>query len=369
MKFLDEYRDPKLARRLLQRIHRTVRRPWTLMEVCGGQTHSLLRHGIDQLLPAGLRLIHGPGCPVCVTPLERIDRALALAARPGVIFCSFGDMLRVPGSGGNLLGVRAGGGDVRLVYSPLDAVRLARQHPERQVIFFAVGFETTAPATAIAVRQARQLGLANFSLLAAHVLVPPAVEAILAAPDNRVQGLLAAGHVCTVAGTAAYHILAERYRLPIVITGFEPVDLLAGIGTAVRRLEAGRPGVVNRYARAVRPEGNPTAAAVVAEVYEVCDRPWRGLGVLPASGLRLRPAYRDFDAEARFTVAPIPAVESPECHSGAVLQGRITPDQCPAFGTRCTPDQPLGAPMVSAEGACSAYWKYRCRAAAAEAKQ
>ncbi len=365
MKYLDEYRDPVLARRLLNAIRGTVTRPWTLMEVCGGQTHTLVRSGIDRLLPPELRMVHGPGCPVCVTPLEAIDRALAIAARPGVTFCSFGDMLRVPGSRTDLLTVRAEGGDVRMVYSPLDAVRIARDNTRREVVFFAVGFETTAPATALAARQAQLWGVRNFSMLVAHVLVPPAMEGLLAAPDNRVQGFLAAGHVCVITGYEAYHALADRYRVPIIVTGFEPVDLLEGIHFAVRQLEAGRHAVENQYARAVCSEGNRTAQEAVAEVYEVCDRAWRGLGVLPRSGLRLSDTYWDMDAERRFPVATAPVVEPAECRSGEVLRGLLRPDQCPAFDTRCTPEHPLGAPMVSTEGACAAYWKYRRGDAAA----
>ena len=364
MKYLDEFRDPDLARRLLKAVHRTATRPWALMEVCGGQTHTLVRSGIDRMLPEGVRLVHGPGCPVCVTPLEQIDRALAIAAQPGVIFCSFGDMLRVPGSERDLLRVRAEGRDVRPVYSPLDAVRIARDNPSRQVVFFAVGFETTAPATALAARQARRLGLTNFSLLASHVLVPPAMEAILSSPGNCVQGFLAAGHVCTVMGFEQYVGLAERYRVPIVVTGFEPVDLLEGLLWTLRQLEEGRAEVENQYARAVRRGGNREAQEVVAEVYEVCDRPWRGIGVLPRSGLRLSPAYRDMDAEDRFAVGAIRTAESPSCRSGEVLQGRLRPDECPAFGAACTPESPLGAPMVSSERACAAYWKYGRRLAA-----
>jgi hydrogenase expression/formation protein HypD len=359
MKYLDEYRDPALARRLLRAIHSTVTRRWTIMEVCGGQTHTIIRSGIDLLLPSKLRLVHGPGCPVCVTPLAAIDRALAISSRPGILFCSFGDMLRVPGSGRDLLSVRAEGADIRMVYSPLDAVRLARDNPSREVVFFAVGFETTAPATALAARQARLWGLRNFSLLAAHVLVPPAMAALLSASDNQVQGFLAAGHVCAVTGYEAYHGLAHRFAVPIVVTGFEPVDLLEGILLTVRQLESGRNQVQNQYARAVRSEGNRSAQEAVADVYEVCDRPWRGLGVLPRSGLRLTPRYRDMDAELRFPVTTPPTVESAECRSGEVLRGLIRPDQCSAFGTRCTPDSPLGAPMVTSEGACAAYWKYR----------
>jgi len=357
MKYVDEFRDPRVADVLLGKIGRTVTRSWTVMEVCGGQTHTLLRSGIDRLLPGGLQIIHGPGCPVCVTPLDQIDKALAIAAMSGVMFCSFGDMLRVPGSWTDLLQVRAKGGDVRTVYSPLDAVRLAQQNPGKQVVFFAVGFETTAPATALAAWQARRLGLTNFSLLVAHVLVPPAMEAILSSPRNRVQGFLAAGHVCTVVGYEEYHTLASRYRVPIVVTGFEPLDLLEGILMLARQLESGRCEVENQYARSVRPAGNESAQRIIAEVYEACDRPWRGMGMLPQSGLKLRDAYRAFDAEIRFPVGGV-AEASTECRSGEVLQGLLMPTECPAFGTRCTPEHPLGAPMVSSEGACAAYWKY-----------
>ncbi|MCS7045886.1 MAG: hydrogenase formation protein HypD [Gemmataceae bacterium] len=359
MRFLDEYRNPKLAQQLLRAIRTTITRRWTIMEVCGGQTHSLLRNGIDRLLPDELQLVHGPGCPVCVTPLEQLDRAMAIASRPEVIFCSFGDMLRVPGSTTDLLHVRAAGGDVRIVYSPLDAVDLAQAEPTRQVVFFAVGFETTAPATALAICRARKLGLKNFSMLVAHVLVPPAMEAILAAPGNRVQAFLAAGHVCTITGYDGYQPLAQRFRVPIVVTGFEPADLLEGILLAVRQLEQGRHQVENQYARAVRRSGNTEAQRIVAEVYEVCDRPWRGLGSLPRSGLRLRPEFADFDAEHRFASDLPPVREPPECRAKDVLQGLIRPDECAAFGVTCTPERPLGAPMVSSEGACAAYWKYR----------
>jgi hydrogenase expression/formation protein HypD len=358
MKYVDEYRDPHMAGRLLEEIRRTLTRPWTIMEVCGGQTHALIRSGIDRMLPEGLRVLHGPGCPVCVTPLESIDQAMAIAALPGVTFCSFGDMLRVPGSRMNLLQVRAAGADVRIVYSPLDAVRIARENPARQVVFFAVGFETTAPATALAARQARLQSASNFSLLVAHVLVPPALEAILSSPGNQVQGLLAAGHVCTVTGNEEHEALAARFGVPIVVTGFEPIDLLEGILWTVRQLEAGRHDLENQYARSVRHEGNPAAQEVVRAVYEVTDRPWRGMGVIPRSGLRLRFTYADMRAESRFALAPIRAVEGDVCRSGEVLQGRLRPDECPAFGKECKPDHPLGAPMVSAEGACSAYWQY-----------
>lgn len=357
MRYVDEYRDPKLARRLLERIE--ITRPWTIMEVCGGQTHTLIRSGIDRMVPQGLRLIHGPGCPVCVTPIEKIDQALAIAATPGVIFCSFGDMLRVPGSKSDLLQIRAAGADVRFVYSPLDSLKIARDNPDRQVVFFAVGFETTAPATAITVWQAKQLGLKNFSMLVAHVLVPPAMDAILASPRNQVQAFLAAGHVCTVMGYEAYFDLAARYRVPIVVTGFEPVDLLEGIGMAIRQLEEGRHEVENQYARSVRRSGNTQAQEIIANVYEACDRPWRGLGVLPSSGLRLQSGYADYDAEVRFPKREETCASEPEeCRSGEVLQGHIRPDECEAFGRQCTPERPLGAPMVSSEGACAAYYRY-----------
>lgn len=357
MRYVDEYRDPKLARRLLERIE--ITRPWTIMEVCGGQTHTLIRSGIDRMVPQGLRLIHGPGCPVCVTPIEKIDQALAIAATPGVIFCSFGDMLRVPGSKSDLLQIRAAGADVRFVYSPLDSLKIARDNPDRQVVFFAVGFETTAPATAITVWQAKQLGLKNFSMLVAHVLVPPAMDAILASPRNQVQAFLAAGHVCTVMGYEAYFDLAARYRVPIVVTGFEPVDLLEGIGMAIRQLEDGRHEVENQYARSVRRSGNTQAQEIIANVYEACDRPWRGLGVLPSSGLRLQSGYADYDAEVRFPKREETCASEPEeCRSGEVLQGHIRPDECEAFGRQCTPERPLGAPMVSSEGACAAYYRY-----------
>jgi hydrogenase expression/formation protein HypD len=361
MKYLDEYRDPAAARWLCRAIHAVTTRPWTLMEVCGGQTHSIVRHGIDELLPPQITLVHGPGCPVCVTPLEQIDRAIALAARPDVIFCSFGDMLRVPGSRRDLFAVKAAGGDVRVVYSPLDCLALAERHPGRVVVFFAVGFETTAPANATAVWQARRRGLTNFALLVSHVLVPPAMTAILSAPANRVQGFLAAGHVCTVMGCGAYGPIAERFRVPIVVTGFEPLDLLDGIHRCVTMLEAGAHGVENRYARAVRGDGNPHARQLIDEVFEVTDRKWRGIGTIAASGYRLRPEYAAFDAERRFALESVTAEESPECISGLILQGLKKPPECPAFGTRCTPETPLGATMVSSEGACAAYHQFRGR--------
>jgi hydrogenase expression/formation protein HypD len=359
MKFIDEYRDADRARECAEAIARRVTRPWTIMEICGGQTHAIVKFGLDELLPSSLTLVHGPGCPVCVTPLELIDKAIAIAEQPGVTFCSFGDMLRVPGSTKDLLSAKAAGADVRIVYSPLDAVALARAHSDRPVVFFAVGFETTAPANALAVHQARRMGLRNFHLLVSHVLVPPAMEALLGSPHNRVQGFLAAGHVCVVMGTREYEPIAARHRVPIVVTGFEPLDILQGIHRCVVLLESGVVGVENQYARAVRPEGNPSAQALLREVFTVVDRKWRGIGVIPASGYALRGPYAEFDAERRFGVAAYCVDESAECISGLVLQGRRTPIECPAFGERCTPEHPLGATMVSSEGACAAYYRYR----------
>ena len=356
MKFLSEYRDANVARALVSRIRAEASREWVLMEVCGGQTHTIVRQGLGDLLEGAVEMIHGPGCPVCVTPIEQIDKAVHLAARPDVIFTSFGDMLRVPGSECDLLQVRARGGRVQVVYSPLDALELARKHPEAQVVFFAVGFETTAPANAMAVWRARELGVANFSVLVSHVTVPPAMIALLESPDNRVQGFLAAGHVCTVMGWTEYEPIAERYRVPIVVTGFEPVDILEGIHLAVRQLEAGRHEVVNQYARSVRRTGNRGAQDLVARVFTLVDRKWRGIGEIPASGLGLREEFADYDAERRFGLAGIHADESPLCHAGDVLRGRMKPPACPAFGIACTPEHPLGAPMVSTEGACAAYY-------------
>jgi hydrogenase expression/formation protein HypD len=358
MRFVDEYRDPAAARQLLAAIRQTVTRPWSIMEICGGQTHTLVRSGIDRMLPELINLVHGPGCPVCVTPLEMIDRALAIARRSDVIFTSFGDMLRVPGSSTDLLSVKAAGGDVRIVYSPLDAVRIAQAEPDRQVVFFAVGFETTAPANAMAVWRAHELGLRNFSLLVSHVLVPPAIEAILSAPAARVQGFLAAGHVCAVMGYREYEEIAARHHVPIVVTGFEPLDLLQGIHMLVQLLERGEYSVQNQYARAVQRGGNQPAMELMARVFEVTTRKWRGIGPIPASGLTLRAGFREFDALERFGVGDVTADEPAECVAGAVLQGLLRPPQCPAFGTRCTPERPLGAPMVSTEGACAAYYQY-----------
>jgi hydrogenase expression/formation protein HypD len=359
MKYLDEFQDPDLASRLLDDIRATVTRPWAMMEVCGGQTHSIIRHGLDQLLPDGIELIHGPGCPVCVTPLEVIDKALEIASRPDVIFCSFGDMLRVPGSDRDLFRVKSAGGDVRVVYSPLDALELAKANPERQVVFFGIGFETTAPPNAMTVYQAKRLGIENFSLLVSHVRVPPAIEAIMTSPDCRVQAFLAAGHVCTVMGLGEYPALAERFGVPIVVTGFEPLDILEGIRRTVHQLEEGRAEVENAYPRVVSPEGNPVAIRMLEDVFEVVDRSWRGIGMIPQSGWRLSERYRDYDAEERFQVGDIHTEESSICRSGEVLQGLIKPHECSAFGTVCTPRNPLGATMVSSEGACAAYYLYR----------
>jgi hydrogenase expression/formation protein HypD len=359
MKYIEEFRDETAVRSVLDEIDQITTQPWTIMEICGGQTHSILRSGLNQLLPVEITLVHGPGCPVCVTPLELIDKALALAARPDVILASFGDMLRVPGTKQDLFAVRANGGDVRVIYSPLDALKLARQHPDKTVVFFAVGFETTAPANAMAVYQAAETGVGNFAMLVSHVTVPPAMVTILESPTNRVQAFLAAGHVCTVMGYWEYEPLASRYGVPIVVTGFEPLDLARGVLAAVRQLEEGRAEVENVYERSVRREGNPAARRLVQKVFEPCDRAWRGIGVIPMSGYRLREPYVRFDAERRFPqVASMVSHESEICISGLVLQGVKKPHECPAFGTQCTPRTPLGATMVSSEGACAAYYKY-----------
>jgi hydrogenase expression/formation protein HypD len=359
MKFIDEYRDAAPVRSLASEIAGITTKPWTIMEVCGGQTHAIVRFGIDELLPGKITLVHGPGCPVCVTPAEYIDKAIDIASRPGVIFCSFGDMIRVPGTRENLFSVKARGGDVRVVYSPLDALRLAAANPGREVVFFAVGFETTAPANAMAVYQARVRGVTNFSILVSHVLVPPAIEAILSSPGNRVQGFLAAGHVCTVMGYEEYRPIVAKYNVPIVVTGFEPLDILQGVHMCIAQLEAGRAEVENAYARAVRREGNRKARDLILEVFEIVHRKWRGIGEIPRSGLGLRGHYAQFDAERRFGVAGDATEEPSECISGLILQGIKKPRECPAFGTRCTPDHPLGATMVSSEGACAAYYRYR----------
>jgi len=358
LKYLTEYRDPQVARGLVVEIKRTATRRWVLMEVCGGQTHTIVKQGLDELLGDAVEMVHGPGCPVCVTPLEQIDKALAIAARPDVIFTSFGDMLRVPGSDCDLLQVRARGGAVRIVYSPLDALALARKNPDKEVVFFAVGFETTAPANAMAVWRAKELGVTNFSVLVSHVTVPPAMVALLDAPDNRVQAFLAAGHVCTVMGWTEYEPIAAKYRVPIIITGFEPLDILEGMLLAVRQLEAGHHQVENQYARAVRRDGNQPAQDLVSRVFELVDRNWRGIGGIPRSGLGVREEFAAFDAERRFAVDGIRTAEPTVCRAGDVLRGVLKPFDCPAFGTACTPEHPLGAPMVSSEGACAAYYNY-----------
>ena len=368
MRFLDEYRDATAVTRMAERIQHEIRGRYRLMEVCGGQTHSIVKYGLDQLLPEGIELIHGPGCPVCVTPTATIDQALALAARPEVIFCSFGDMLRVPGSDIDLLAVRAAGGDVRIVYSPLDAVVVAAENPQREVVFFAVGFETTAPANALAVLQAERLGLENFSLLVAQVLVPPAIAAIMNEPDTRIQGFLAAGHVCTVMGYQAYRPLVQRYRVPIAVTGFEPLDILQGVYLCCRQLDQGQAVLETQYARAVTAGGNRAAQALLDQVYAPVAMSWRGIGRIPASGLALNERYCRFDAALRFALeAGGDADDSGPCISGRIMQGRARPGDCPAFGTRCTPEAPLGAPMVSGEGACAAYYRYRGTGCSVEA--
>ncbi len=358
MKYLTEFRNSEQAKRLAEQISKSITRTWSIMEVCGGQTHSIIRNGIDQILPAEIELIHGPGCPVCVTPLNVIDQAIAIAARPEVIFCSFGDMLRVPGSRDDLFKVKGAGGDIRIVYSPLDAIKLAQAHPDRQVVFFAIGFETTAPANAMAIKLAKSQGLKNFSALVSHVLVPPAIEAIMNSPRNRVQGFLAAGHVCCVMGYHQYHAIATRHNVPIVVTGFEPLDLLEGIRRTVIQLERDQAFVENAFARVVNEQGNVAAQRTIDEVFSVTDRGWRGIGVIPDSGWRLSPAYADFDAELRFAVSHVQTCESTVCRAGEVLQGVLKPHECAAFGKTCTPRNPLGATMVSSEGACAAYYNY-----------
>jgi hydrogenase expression/formation protein HypD len=358
MQFVQEFRDSELVRGVLSRIHRTVTRPWVLMEICGGQTHSIMRYGLDELLPSQIELVHGPGCPVCVTPLEQIDRALAIASQPNVIFTSFGDMLRVPGSNQDLFSIRARGGQVKVVYAPLDAVRIAQENPDKQVVFFAIGFETTAPANAAAILKAKALGLKNFSVLVSQVRVPPAMHAILGAPQNRVQAFLAAGHVCTIMGYWEYDPIALQYRTPIVVTGFEPLDLVHGLLMTIEQLEKGIYEVQNAYPRVVTHEGNRPAQAMIEKVFQPVDRAWRGIGIIPQSGWGLSDAFREYDAEARFDVSHIQTRESEVCIAGQVLQGLKKPPQCPAFGTLCTPEKPLGAPMVSSEGACSAFYRY-----------
>lgn len=359
MKFIDEYRDAITAQQCANAIAQIITQPWTIMEICGGQTHSIVKFGIDELLPNAITLIHGPGCPVCVTPIELIDQAIAIASLPDVIFCSFGDMLRVPGSHADLLTVKAQGGNIRIVYSPLDVLRIAQANPAKQIVFFAVGFETTAPATAMLVYQAHQQAMQNISLLVSHVLVPSAMAAILSSPQNQVQGFLAAGHVCTVMGYTEYEAIAQTYKVPIVVTGFEPVDILQGVHLCLQQLEQGQSHVENQYTRAVRPAGNNVAQALMREVFAIVPRQWRGIGEISHSGLGLRDRYASFDAIKRFNIATDTATESTECISGLILQGVKKPHECSAFGTRCTPEHPLGAPMVSSEGACAAYYRYR----------
>ena len=359
MKYASEYRDAALVHAVIDDIRHIITRPWVMMEICGGQTHAIMRYGLDQLLPPEVELVHGPGCPVCVTSLELIDKALAIASQPDVIFTSYGDMLRVPGSSHDLFSKRAAGADVRVVYSPLDAVKIAIDNPQKQVVFFAIGFETTAPANAMSVLQAQSLGLENFSILVSHVRVPPAMHAILSSPQNRVQGFLAAGHVCAVMGYWEYPPIAKQYHVPIAVTGFEPLDILQGIRSVVRMLEEGRVEVENAYSRTVTFEGNRPAQEVIQKVFENCDRSWRGIGMIPASGWRLRPELSKYDAEERFAVEDIKPEESPLCIAGQVLQGMKKPLECPAFGVQCTPENPLGATMVSSEGACAAYYRYR----------
>jgi hydrogenase expression/formation protein HypD len=358
MQFVDDFRDEKLVRGVLDEIRRMITRQWVIMEICGGQTHALLHYGLDQLLPQEIELVHGPGCPVCVTSLELIDKALAIAQKPGVIFTSFGDMLRVPGSNGDLFSARAAGAQVRVVYSPLDAVKIAAENPDKEIVFFGIGFETTGPANAMSVIQARALGLKNYSMLVSQVCVPPAMHAILSSPQNRVQGFLAAGHVCTVMGYWEYPPIAEKYKIPMVVTGFEPLDLAQGILMTVKQLEQGTCEVQNAYPRAVQFDGNKAAQALLEKVYEPCDRNWRGIGKIPMSGWRLRDTYQDYDAEKRFEVSGIQTRESEICISGLILQGLKKPPECPAFGVLCTPQNPLGATMVSSEGACAAYYRY-----------
>lgn len=358
MEYLDEYRDAETAKRLLEAIDRSARERWVVMEVCGGQTHSILRYGIDRLLPERVELVHGPGCPVCVTPLASIDKAHAIARREGVIFASFGDMLRVPGTHGDLLSLQAEGADIRVVYSPMDALQLARKHPDRQVVFFGIGFETTAPANAMTLQIAKRQDIRNFSMLVSHVLVPPSIASILQAGDNRVQGFLGPGHVCAITGFRAYEALSRRFRVPIVISGFEPVDLLRGVLAVVRQLERGEAWVENAYERCVGPEGNREARATIDEVFEVADRPWRGIGFIPKSGYRIRWEYAAWDADRLFEDGGLPSEEPSACISGLVLRGVKRPSECPAFGTACTPLSPMGATMVSGEGACAAYYRY-----------
>lgn len=358
MKYVSEYRDADMVAQYLEEIRQTVTRPWAIMEVCGGQTHSLVKNGILNMLPPEVRMIHGPGCPVCVTPLNLIDKAVYLAEEKGVILCSYGDMIRVPGSKRSLLESKARGADVRILYSPLEAVKIAQENPDREVVFFAVGFETTAPANALSVIHAQRAGVPNYSILASHVLVPPAIEAVMNDPDSNIQGFLAAGHVCTIMGIDEYYPLVDRYKIPIVVTGFEPVDLAQGILMTIRQLEKGEHQLENQYSRVVRPEGNPEAQKVIQQVFTIADREWRGIGVIPMSGYEVRPEYVAYDANIKFNVNIEKVAESDECIAGLVLKGIKKPQECPQFGRGCTPQMPLGAPMVSSEGACAAYYHF-----------
>ena len=358
MKYLSEYRDPEVAQRYLEEIKKTVTQPWTIMEVCGGQTHSLVKNGILNMLPKEVNMVHGPGCPVCVTPTSLIDKAIYLAEEKNVILCSFGDMLRVPGSGKSLLEAKADGADIRVLYSPLEAVKIAEQHPEREVVFFAVGFETTAPANALSVLHAERMGVSNYSILASHVLVPPAIRAVMGDPESKIQAFLAAGHVCTIMGTSEYYPLVAEYNIPMVVTGFEPIDLLQGILMTVKQLEAGEAKLENQYTRMVRPEGNQNAMDIIYQVFEVTDRTWRGMTNIPESGYQVKAAYARYDAAKKFRVDIAEAPENPDCISGAIMKGLAKPNDCPNFGTQCTPERPLGAPMVSSEGACAAYYHF-----------
>jgi len=359
MKYLNEFRNPEIAKQYLDKIHNIATKEWNIMEICGGQTHSIMKYGIQEMLPQKINLVHGPGCPVCVTPLEQLDKAISIASRQDVIFTSFGDMLRVPGSDKDLLSVKAEGGDVRVVYSPLGAVKIAQENPDKEIVFFAVGFETTAPGNAMAAHQAKKLGLQNFSLLVSHVLVPPAVEVILSSPVNKVQGFLAAGHVCTVMGYQEYIPIAEKYKVPFIVTGFEPIDIIDGIYQCIKQLEAGKSDVINQYSRSVSSQGNKNAQKIISEVFNIKPRKWRGIGEIPGSGLGLTKEYADFDAETKFGVDKHTAEEPSDCIAGLVLQGVNKPNECTAFGKSCTPEHPLGATMVSTEGACSAYYRYR----------
>jgi len=359
MKYLKEFRDPELVKKLLDQIKNTVSQSWTIMEVCGGQTHSLVKNGLLTLLPKEVQMVHGPGCPVCVTPLNMIDKAIYLAEEKGVILCSFGDMLRVPGSKKSLLQAKAAGADIRTLYSPLEAVKLAEDNPDREIVFFAVGFETTAPANALSVVQARQLNIENYSILTSHVLVPPAIEAVMNDEESNIQGFLAAGHVCTIMGIQEYYPLVEKYKIPMVVTGFEPIDLLQGILMTIQQLEKGETRLENQYRRVVHPKGNPQAIKVIKEAFLVTDREWRGIGTIPMSGYELRPAYRQYDANIKFAIDLTPAKECAECIAGQVLKGIKKPFECPQFGKKCTPEMPLGAPMVSSEGACAAYYHFQ----------